>query len=224
MPQHKGSPESTATPWHCQSAWHDPLGTTLLPKSNPGPPRPRNSPVPPARLREHAQHHRQESNRLINTPLLAVLPALIHQHENLQGDALRNNSPSSPTSNREGPTILAQRPQNQHVWHLQWPPKFPKMLLPLQQAGPASLPDRDLKATAPFHRITMTTNAWPPSSGRFPGPPPMPPSQQRREEAALGQPCTKGSHGHPSQQQQVLQRTPGRVLSQRSAQGGAGSW
>lgn len=159
--------------------------------------------------RKRPQHCCWERTRLINPLLLPVLPALVRQQGNFQGDALRNTPPPPPTSNGEGPTVPSQSPQKLPARLPQRQPKLPKILLPPQQVGPTPPSDRDFKATAPLppdrndHQGTAAVLRAISRTSANTG--------QRHEEEALGQPCTKGSRGHlsaPSQQQRVLQRTP----------------
>lgn len=155
-------------------------------------------------------------HRLIDPLLLMVLPALVRQ----QGNALRNTSPPS-TSNGEGLTIPSQSPQNLRAWLPHHHQELPTPLLPLTQGRPASLLETAFKGTAPLPpaRNDQRTAAvlWAISRTSE--------NHHRREEAALGQPCTKENRGHPSapsQQQRNPQGTPRRGICPTRAQGDAG--
>lgn len=141
-----------------------PPGTPLLPKSNPGPPRPRNSPVPPAQLREHPQRCCQESNRLINPLLLMALPVLIHQPGNFHGDGLRTLHPLQPTTGRVPPSPLNHH-KNYVLGSLNGHRSSPRHSYHCNRQGPRHFRIETSKQPLPFHQITMTTNTRPLSSG-----------------------------------------------------------
>lgn len=213
---------STATPRHCQPARQDPLGNLSAAQIQPRPTAAKKPACPSSWLRKHPQHCCWESNRLMNPLLLPVLPALVRQQGNFQGDALRNTPPPPPTSNGEGPTVPSQSPQKLHARLPQRQPKLPKILLPLQQVGPTPLSDRDFKATAPLppdrndHQGTATILRAISRTSANTG--------QRHEEEALGQPCTKGSRRHLSRRGSEFCKGPPREdLVPPRAQGDAGS-
>lgn len=104
---------------------------------------------------------KHQANKL---SVLTVLPALDCQQGTLLATHLH---PLQPAMGRVPPS-----PLNHHKNHTfgSLKPKLPKMLLPPHQAA-----FRDTsKPPLPFHWITTTTDARPPSSRRYPGPPPMP--------------------------------------------------
>lgn len=66
MGTQQGEPREHSHAMALPACLAQPPGTSLLPKSNPGPPWPRSSPVPPARLREHPTASlpgKQEANK-----------------------------------------------------------------------------------------------------------------------------------------------------------------